>query len=213
MRSTWFSRRTAPLLLIVAGGAVASAPCFRPSPISDFGLIDLRPGSTRTVKFRAGYSELYAIGLQMDQKIASQLAPNSVDPDKFCNSQQACKAWPASIAFSLSVNGVDITKSVQPNTATAGGEYGGQETFTWQAAYVDLRRGEDYQLTARSTADGSALASAKPKLVVSVDTPGFYEGLMLQSFGAFILAGVLIICGAIWALVNWLRTRRRTATI
>lgn len=213
MHSRWLRWRTAPFLVIGVGVAVAVAPYFRPSPVSDLGPIDLRPGAVRTATFKAGYSELYAIGLQMDQKAAKDIAPTSVNPDKFCSPQQPCKAWPASLSFSLSANGTDITKNIEANTATAGGEYGGQETFTWQAAFVNLQHGKEYHLTARSTADGSALLPAKPRIVVSVVTPGFYEGLMLQSFGAFVLAGVLIVSGAVWALVNWLRSRRRIATV
>lgn len=200
---------------VLAAFAVAALifPLFHPPTTLDFGPIRLKPGDRRTVSFKVGYDETYAIGLQMDQQIAKRLAPCLVDPDETLGfTRQFCeRAMPSELppAFLITLvgDGANLSSTVEPSMAIGGGEYEGK-TYTWEAAYVHLRPGTKYDLTVRLTGDATILAPAKPKLVVMVSTPGFFEGLALKALGSHLLAALLLVVGASWALAGRTRSRK-----
>lgn len=181
----------------------------RPKPTIDLGPIDLRPGAVKSATFTAGYKERYAIGLEMNQRTAKRLFPCMADPDA---GKAACKGqgpiWPVALSLTLSANGEDVTKSIGMTGGSSGGEYGGQQTYTWLPVYADLRRGVKYRLVARSPADGSALSAARPRLVVEVYRPGFLEELAVEDLAAYFVGGILIIGASVWASAGWLSARR-----
>lgn len=187
-------------------------PTFRPSWIHDFGPIDLEAGATRTVRFKPGYSELYVIGLKMDQLTAKRLYPCTADPG---GSREKCEGldradWPAKLSFSLVAEGKDISSDISISKATGGGQYVADKTYTWQAAHVWLQRGVDYALTTRSLSDASRLSPAGPRLVLEVIPAGFLEAQALKQLGAWTLAALLLIATVIWFAIALLRPSART---
>jgi len=192
---------------VLAGLAMAAliAPLFHAPTTLNFGAVQLKPGASRTVSFKVGYDETYTIGLQMDQQVAKRVAPCLVDPDELLGfTRQFCErarpsGLPPAFLITLIGDGANLSSTVKPSLAVGGGEYEGKTTYTWEAAYVHLHPGTNYHLTVRSTGDATILAAAKPKLVVMVSTPGFYDGLALQGLGAYLLAALLLVVGAVWA--------------
>jgi hypothetical protein len=219
MKLRWSNRIAGPLAVVGVAIVIVAIAYRNTSWVSDFGPIDLRSGASQSVTFKAGYSELYGIGLQMDQQAAKRLFPCLADPDWFSGRRASCegggqRAWPVKLSFMLSADGEDITGDVRADTGDAGGEYGGQDTYTWQPAYVRLQQGKNYRLVVHSVSDGSALSAAHPRLVVGVVTGGgFLEGLMLQHLAALFLAGVLVLAAAVWAAVGRVNSRKRFRTV
>ncbi len=213
MQTKWSFRRAGPLLLLGSGIVlvlVTSLP--GPNPVIDLGPADLRLGANRNASFNAGYDELYAIGLQMDQRVTISLFPCTADPASLSLNRAACerpevRVWPVALSFALSADGHDISRSIRMSSAAAGGEYSGS-TFTWQPAYVELQRGKEYRLTVHSLRNGSALDPARPRLVMGVVTPGFLEERMLRRMAALVSGAVLVIGGLVWGAARWLPDRR-----
>jgi hypothetical protein len=147
----------------------------------------------------------------MDQRAAKRLSPCMSDPASFSTSNCKGQAAPVALSFGLWADGEDVTKSIMTPTASAGGEYGGDETFTWEAAFVRLQHGRKYHLSVRVVGDGTILSAAHPRLVVQVATPGFLEMVMLQRLAALAVAIVLILGAIIWAAVGWLKGKATVA--
>jgi hypothetical protein len=212
MSSKALGRFVGPLGTAILAVVVTLSWFIRPNSTSDLGPIDLRSGAVQTVRFRAGYSEQYAIGLEMDQQIAKRLFPCMVDGlwfnDHRANCLASTHAWPASLSFTLWADGIDLTGSIDVNTAEAGGQYGGDETYTWQPAFAELQRGKTYKLIVHSLTDGTTLLPARPRLVVAVNTVGFSDQEMLRQLGTFLVASTLALVSAAWAIISRKANRR-----
>ncbi|MBX9796991.1 hypothetical protein [Sphingomonas sp.] len=186
-------------IALIAGGLL------RPSPVIDLGPINLTPGTIVRGTFQPGYAERYAIGIRMDQKVAERLYPCVVSIEAMLRPacERTTSLWPVALSFKLSADGRDISNQIEPDNSTGGGEYEGQETYTWIAAYIRLVPGKTYQLTARSTGHASPLASARPHLVVSAaGAPGLLEGIAIAQIAELLLGAVLIAGSAVWALIG-----------
>jgi hypothetical protein len=149
----------------------------------------------------------------MDQRAAKRLFPCMADTEWYSEHKTECAqggalAWPIALSFSMSRDGKDISRNIEISKAEAGGQYGGDEIYTWQPALVELQRGDKYALTVRTLSDASRLFAAHPRLVVEVVSPGFFEGLALKSFAAFIAALGLLIAAVVWLVVGWINARR-----
>lgn len=202
-----------PALLGALALGIGATPWLRSNPVVDLGPLDLHRGATHKTTFRAGYSELYAIGLQMDQRTVKRLFPCMADTTWYSEHRADCEqggalAWPAQLSFSISSRGEDVSDRIEISRSQAGGQYAGEETYTWQPAFIELRRGDQYTLTVRSLADASAISAAHPRLVAEVVSPGFLEELALKSFAAFVAAIGLLIASAAWFVVGWAKARR-----
>lgn len=181
----------------------------RPNPLIDLGPIDLTPGTRRIATFRPGYAQPYAIGVRMDRKVAEHLYPCMIAPQT--TQAPECKnlasVWPLKLVLKLSSDGHELSNNIDPNRSEAGGEYEGDDTYTWISGYIDLTPNRTYLLDVRSTGRTSLPYSAKPHLVVSAaGALGLLESNAIKQAAALFVGIMLVASAAIWALIN---SRRR----
>jgi hypothetical protein len=203
-------------MLIALAIAVAAFPMFRPNGTVDLGPLDLRAGSSREATFSVGYAAPYNIGVEMNQRVAKQLFPCTADPDAFSLHHDICarpdtKVWPIRLSLRLTANESDVSQTLKPDGSTGGGEYGGSDTYTWSAALTNMRPGIRYRLSFRSLGDGTALLSAKPRLVVSDADPAFGDEQALIALAAYAAATLLTLGALIWLGVGFWLSRRAHA--
>ncbi len=207
------SRQLGPPSLVGLAVLLNVGVTFSPNPVIDLGPIDLTPGMTKQAAFQASYSENYAIGVMMDQKTAKRMYPCIVSVEAMQKAQ--CKGsastWPVALALKMLSNGSNLTGEIMPSTATAGGEYQGSDTYTWDAANIRLVAGKTYHLNVRSIGFASSLQSAQPHLVVSAaGVPGLLESNSILQIAA-LFAGILFLAAAaIWSVIN-ARSHRKAA--
>ena len=168
--------------------------------------VELIRGQTHTVDFTAAYHTQYDIGVEMDKKQAMRLFPCATDPSRF--TPGPCEeVFPVDLNLKLSADGLDVSDLLTPAGTGTGGRYGGNDTYMRVMAFVSLQPGRHYRLTWTSLKDGTALSPAYPKLVVDatslVSETNAIRALMLMA-----LAMVLVITGAIWAAILYLRCRK-----
>jgi hypothetical protein len=144
----------------------------------------------------------------MDQRQAFKLAPCMANYEVF--NTPVCRnfTWPVKLSFKLNLNGRDLTAQIHPSTASSGGQYLGKEAYIWQVGYVALRPQVEYKLEASSLSDGTSLAPAHPRLVLSVADPGYLEDSMLEHFIGLPVAAFAAMTAALWATRNLARARR-----
>jgi hypothetical protein len=195
-----------PAALALIATLVAAFPILRPRDVIDLGSLDLRQGASRLVSFSVGYSDPFAIGVRIDQVTAKRMFPCMVDPDVFALHSERCNSsntnWPVRLAFRLTANGTDISREIGSADAGAGGRYDGNDTYTWEAAFVPMRPGVVYQLAVRSLGDGTALRAASPRLVVLDVNPAFGDEQALAALASFAIAAVLLLAAAIWLVIG-----------
>ena len=200
----------APLAIAtIAALIAASALLFKPDARAVSVPVDLRADAVQTIEFRAAYSNSYVIGVEMDQKAAKELFPCMADGSSPAFGKCETDEFPLALALALVADGTDEPiMMIGRDNSTAGGRYGGDETFTRDVGYADMSRGKTYQLTIRSLADGTALASTNPRLVIEVH-PLDLKGEALMRGLAVVVAAVLGLVAAIWTLGVYVRRRAR----
>ena len=200
------------VLAIIAVGFVA-APYSHPSYLHDFGALPLAKGATQTVTFQPGYTASYVVGATMDEKAARRLFPCNVEvgltkAQGVDCSHNPAPTWPGNPNIVIA----SLGKSSQtPVFVEPGPPYGGQYSggdYTWEMAYLSLKRGETYTLTFQQRADATSLAPARPRLTVDA-TAYVSESLMVEALFEFVAACASLFAAALWLLIGWLIARRR----
>ncbi len=120
--------------------------------------------------------------------------------------------WPIALALKLTSGGSDLANQIEidPAASTGGGEYEGDDVYTWMAADLKPVPGKVYQIDARSVGRNSALSAANPHLVVSAaGAPGLLEGIALNQAMALLVGVILVASTSIWAIIISRRRRQR----
>lgn len=206
-----FPRAFIPPLAIATAAALvaASAVLFRPDAKAVSVPVDLRAGAVQTIEFRAAYSKSYVIGIEMDQKDAKELFPCMADGSSPAFGRCETDEFPLALSLALVADGTDDSiVMIRRDSSTAGGRYGGDETFTRDVGYTELSRGKKYELAIRSLTDGTAPTSTNPRLVIEVH-PLDLKGEALMRALAVVVAAVLGLVAAIWTLGVYVRRRAR----
>lgn len=151
----------------------------------------------------------------MDQQAAKALFPCMVDGSSPAFGKCRPDEFPLALSLALVAKGTDTPITIGRNSSTAGGTYGGGETFTRDVGYASLSPGKAYELTIRSLADGSALAATNPRLVIEVAALDLKGEMLMRAF-AVVAAAALGLVAAIWTLVvyalRWFEQRRQAGT-
>lgn len=148
----------------------------------------------------------------MDQQTAKVLFPCMVDGSSPAFGKCGPDQFPLALSLALVVKSTEMPIAIGRDSSTAGGRYGGAETFTREVGYAHLSPGKEYQLTILSLADGTALAATNPRLVIEVHSLDL-KGEMLMRALAVAVAAVLGLVAAIWTLVIYVLRRVRVGRL
>lgn len=188
--------------LILCGSTVILARWFNWTPLAL--PVDLKPGTTRSPEFRVTREAPYLVTLEVDRSIPTNRLYCLLGGVPW---QPPCAGDPTMEIHWTLWNGSQQVAS--GNSQNAGG-WNSDSTVTRSFGQFNGSPGTGYVLEVTSMLDGSALAAARPRIVVQIRpdvTKGYHVAFLLGAPFAL----TFLVFGALW-LVSWAsdnRTSRR----
>jgi hypothetical protein len=170
--------------------------------------ISMSIGHVRTREFKLNINAPYTIEVEVQKNIpfdtlncllGMTMAPRSTDLQECPDSPSVVKA-----SWVLTSNGQVVAQGSSDDYRSGAWM---NDSISRELGHFQSQSGRRYVLDVDVLADGSSLAPGNPRLKVEVH-PEVYEGNIVWSYILFLAMGAVVLVGAIFLVVSFIKDRR-----